>query len=75
MNTEFALREGIAHQVQVDILLYLFETVLVAQRVDEGDLRRIQPDLSSESGVRAINRFRVFLNQAPDHAAVGGRFC
>jgi len=27
---------------------------------------RIQPHLRSESGVRAINRFRVFLNQAPD---------
>src|SRR5713226_4383138 len=46
MNAQFALRESIAHQVRVDILLDLLETVLVAQRVDEGDVRRIQPDLS-----------------------------
>src|SRR6267378_4228759 len=72
MNAQFALRESIADQVRVDILLDLLATVLVAQRVDEGDIRRIQPDLSGESGVCAINRFRVFLDQAPDRSAVGG---
>ena len=30
VNTQFALREGIAHQVPVDILFYLLETVFVA---------------------------------------------
>ena len=74
MNTQFAFREGVAHEALVDILFYLLETVLMAQRVDEGDVRRIQPDLRSESCIRVVNRFRVFLNQAPDHAAVGGRF-
>ena len=74
VNHQFALGESIAHQVCVHILLDLLETVLMAQRVDEGDVRGIQPHLSGESGVRAINRFRIFLNQAPDYAALGGRF-
>src|SRR6266699_54785 len=74
MNTQFAFREGVAHQMHVDILLYLLETVLMAQWVDKGNVRRIQPDLRSESGVRAINGFRIFLNQAMDHTAVGGQF-
>src|SRR5260370_1967834 len=46
MNHQFALGERIAHQVCVDILLDLLETVLMAQRVDERDVGRIQPDLS-----------------------------
>src|SRR5260370_39526428 len=70
MNTQFAFGEGVAHQMHVDILLYLLETVLMAQWVDKGNVRRIQPDLRSEIGVRAINGFRIFLNQASDHADV-----
>src|SRR5216683_3938828 len=71
VNAQFALRERIAHQVRVDILLDLLEPVLVAQRVDERDIRRIQPDLGGENGVCTINRFRIFLDQASDGNAVG----
>ncbi len=74
MNRQFAFREGIAHQTHVNILLDLLETVLVTQRVEEGDIRRIRPDLGSESGVCGINRSRIVLNHAPDHTAVGGCF-
>jgi len=64
VNAQFPFRESFAHQAGVDVLLNLLETVFVAQRVDEGDVRRIQPDLCSESCIRGVNRFRVFLNQA-----------
>src|SRR6202158_271851 len=74
MNTQFAFREGIAHQALIDILLDLLETVLMAQRMDEGDVRRIQPDLSSESCIRVVNRFRVFLNQATNNCEISGHF-
>src|SRR5712692_7218268 len=39
VNTQFALRKGFAHQTGVDILLNLFETVFVAQRVDQRNVR------------------------------------
>src|SRR5260370_24916058 len=75
VNSQVALRERIAHQMHIDILLDLLEPVLMAQRVDEGDIRPIQPDLGGESGVCAINRFRIFLDQVPDSSAVGGWLC
>src|SRR5713101_7873949 len=46
MNHQFAFGESIAHQVRVHILLDLLEPALMAQRVDERDVGRIQPDLS-----------------------------
>src|SRR5712692_9222261 len=39
VDTQFALRKGFAHQTGVDILLNLFETVFVAQRVDKRNVR------------------------------------
>ena len=37
--------EGVAHQMPVDVVLDLVQAVLVTQRVDEGDFRRVQPNL------------------------------
>src|SRR5260370_22930922 len=71
MNAQFTFRESLAHQALVDILLYLLEAVLVAQRMDKRHVRRIQPDLSGESGVRSINGFRLFRNEGLDCADLG----
>src|SRR5258708_10445165 len=74
MNAQFAFREHLTHQARVDVLLDLLEAMFVAQRMDEGHVWRIQPDLSSERGVRGVNRFRVFLNQVANNCHISGRF-
>jgi len=63
VDVQLSLREGISHQMSVDVLLDLLETVLMTQWVDEGDLWGIPPDLRCQGCVRFINRLRVL----PDH--------
>jgi len=55
VNTQFPFRESFAHQAGVDVLLDLLEAVFMAQRVDEGDVRRVQPDLCGKIAICAIN--------------------
>src|SRR6266403_1515463 len=53
---------------------FLIELRFAAVGGEEGDVWRIQPDVSGESGIGGVDRFRVFVNQAADRSAVGGRF-
>jgi len=42
---QLPLGEGFSHQAPVDVFFDLVETVFVAKRMDEGNFRRVPPDL------------------------------
>jgi hypothetical protein len=71
-GAQFPFGKSAAHQFFVDILFDLFEAVLMAERVNEGDVRRIPPDLGSEIRIRIADGARVSGNLAVNLLNVGG---
>ena len=70
MKGQLAFGEHFAHEVLVDIPLYLLETVFITKRMDEGDFRRVPPDLRCQAGVLIIERIRVHRDEASNSVDV-----
>ena len=75
MNGDVARRqlsfgEGFSHQALVDVFLDLLETVFVAERMEEGNFRRVPPNLRCQGRVRIIHRLRVLGDDASNRVDV-----
>jgi len=71
MNCDVARRQlsfgkSFSHQTLVDVSLDLLETVFVAERMDEGNFRRVPPNLGCQRRVRIIHRLRVLGDDVSD---------
>jgi len=66
VRLKIAGREHTAHYVLKDLLLDGIETVLLAQRIDERDIRRVRPDLREQVQIYSIHSFRVLLDEVVD---------